>query len=303
MKKLFIVIFAVVTAVSNIFAQSGTTQQGGNTSPQNGNTLNQGQSALNNNCNIQIYKGIDYVLDANVDLTECDAVGGDIKKSQPKHSIENKGLTFTVAKVAPNCDLIIIFDDFKTADSVTYNGRYFRLKKEDVANNFSDVNSNRIYLFQFGSFTTPFKFRPTKSLFTNNLSLGTSLSYLHPLPGKGKDWSIGFVGGISLTSVTLDSLSTNYKVKTSTDRPALTPSFSALIAYKNINITFGFGADYINRTSIVEKSWIFNGKPWIGFGIGINLFNSSNTGNSTTPTTDQNTGSKSSSSAKPTAKS
>ncbi len=192
---------------------------------------------------------------------------------------------FKVVKVDYNtCDITIQFIPFKENKQTTieqgfvtnkiyadiFNKNYFLLKKVDMKNSCSEYTPVANNTLDFGTFTTPFKFRPTKSLFTNNLSLGTSIIYQNKFL---TDWSYGGVGGISLTSVSLDSLSTNYKVKTSTDRPALTFSLGGIVSYKTINFTLGLGWDYINKTSIVEQSWIFQGKPWIGFGIGNSLFN------------------------------
>ena len=66
---------------------------------------------------------------------------------------------------------------------------------------------------------------------------------------KTNTWSYGAVPGISLSSVTLDSLFTNDTVRTNTDRPAFIPSFSAVLSYSAISHTVCLGVGYINKTS------------------------------------------------------
>lgn len=243
-------------------------------------------------CNIKPYIDKVYIFDANTPLQECDGIG----KNLSSKIVADQGTTFKVVFVDNDCNLVIVFDaEFKdpqkqaefnfignvnqiksftrTDKNDLKKTRHFLLKKDDFTNSASEYKPSPKWNLNFGTFTTPFKFRPTKSIFTNNLSLGTSIDYQRKIDNSDFGW--GLIAGISLTSVTLDSLSTNYKIKTSTDRPAMTLSLSALFSYKNVNFTFGIGRDYINRNSTVEQSWIFNGKTWIGFGIGLSLFNTS----------------------------
>jgi hypothetical protein len=62
-----------------------------------------------------------------------------------------------------------------------------------------------------------------------------------------------------------------------------------MISYKNINFIIGGGADFISKTTDIatptnpEAGWIYNGKPWLGIGFGISLFNN-NSNSKATPT-------------------
>jgi hypothetical protein len=256
-------------------------------------------------CNIQAYKNKVFIFDGDTKIVECDAFGIpiDIKRI----TTAPKGSVFTVTHVdGDNCNLVItfrgkfidsekqvklnykiIYNDSKALTDFDLNKdeniRKFLLSKDEFTNSTSEYTGSGKFDITFGSFVIPFKFRPTKSLFTSNLNLGGAAYFNYKLNTNN---SIGAVTGISLSSVTLDSLSTDYKVKTSSERPALTPSLSVVYSHKNVNFSVGMGWDFINKTSVIENSWIFNGKKWVGFGIGINLF-TANTGSANTTKTDQ----------------
>lgn len=151
------------------------------------------------------------------------------------------------------------------------NTRYFEITNSQASVSISSyADTVARWTVSLGALTTPFKLRPSKGLFTSNLNLGTAVSIQYQ---ASVNWAIGGIIGLSLSSVTLDSASTGGLLSTPSERPAITPSFSALVSYKNINFTLGVGIDYINTETNIEKAWIFNKKPWIGFGIGLSLFN------------------------------
>jgi hypothetical protein len=254
---------------------------------------------------IQSYKNKTYIFDGNLKIGKCDAIGNPL----PGTVIAYKGSLFTVVHSNDTTHyLTIAFVPYirNTEKQSIYNYRdlkslpktraersnisqsniqYFLLKENDFTGSASEYMHTPYFDVSFGTLVTPIKFRPTKSLWTSNLSLGASVNIKHQINDNS---ALGGILGFSITSVSLDSASTNYKVKTSTDRPAYTPSLSFVYSYKNVNFLAGIGFDFINKTSIVEQSWIFSGKPWLGFGIGVNLFTAnSGTPNKTTSTGDQ----------------
>lgn len=272
-------------------------------------------STKTKNYSMTDYKNKTFIFDANQQITECNAIG--IVNSPKSTVTAYQGSRFNVVHVDKKTGELTIrfliwslpkkiptdsikFKNYQLAlkNRSTFNVktqpekvvnlkstqnayiRYFLLSQDDMATSCSEYVNGANWVINFGTFTSPFKFRPSKSTWTNNLNLGTAVSIEYKL---SKNWSLGSVVGLSLSSITLDSASTFGHVKTNTERPALTPSFSLLASYKNINFTFGSGIDYINRPSLVEQSWIFNGKPWIGFGIGVNLFSNSKPANNTVP--------------------
>jgi len=264
--------------------------------------------------NMTNYKGKTFIFDANEQIFECNAVG--VADASKNTQIVNRGSRFVVVHINEQTgDLTIQFLVWKLpskSDTAEYlkavhnvktfninveteqlesfvkseknipdkSIRYFLLSHDKMNASVSEYVRGKDWSANFGTFTTPFKFRPTKSAWSNSFSLGASVFIQHTVTAN---FSWGFVFGFSVSSVTLDSASTSNKVKTSTDRPSYTPSLGVLAIYKTINITIGTGADYINRPSAVEQSWIYHGKPWIGLGIGVNLFSNNKPAHTTTP--------------------
>lgn len=237
--------------------------------------------------------GKDYIFKGYLKLTQCtpsgDPLSDDLKVkgdvySEPQTIFKIGGIK------SSDCSVIIYYDlnfteenklaiyNYINIKDTTSNGeiselpanlRFFIISKDQFLQYAEEYTHTSKFGFTFGTFTYPFKYRTQKSYFTSNLSLGSSVSGKYQWNDNN---SIGGIFSLSLSSVTLDSASTNGVVKTSTDRPALTPSLGIVYAYKSINFTVGMGWDFINRPSPIEKSWIYHGKNWIGFGIGINLF-------------------------------
>ena len=222
---------------------------------------------------IQQYKGKTYIFDSYEQAQECDLLGG----SLGANIIMIKGALFTIERVPNATHIVIKFLKWKkdNAKKNIYNLKtpaaggnptevFFLLDKAIFDASCSEYKFEQKWDITFGALTTPFKFRNSPFLFTTNLNLGTSVSYQRKF---GKTWSWGLVGGLSLSSVSLDSFSTKGIVSNVTERPAVTPSFHGMIGYKNINLTIGLGWDFINKPSIVEQSWVYYGKRWIGVGI------------------------------------
>jgi hypothetical protein len=250
---------------------------------------------------IQKYKGKTYIFDAFEKVKNCDALGA----TDSSEITITKGALYTVERVMNNGDLVIKFlpwgknnqteqkkynfkmlstEATKASPLPNDNIKFFLLSKSTFALSCSEYNFQQKWDITFGTLTTPFKFRHSPFLFTTNLNLGALVAFQRKF---STNWSWGVVGGLSLSSVTLDSFSTKGFVMTTTERPAVTPTISGMIGYKNINVTIGFGWDIINKPSAIEESWMYAGKRWIGVGIGISLFNASSTPQTTTPASGQ----------------
>ncbi len=235
--------------------------------------------------NFEKFSTDEFIFKFTMPVKPCDQFGNVTANASVETAF--KGNQFHISSITPSGNFVIQFNNFLDSKRRNLNGKYYLIEKDTypMGKYWADNMDDPKFTVNFGTLVTPFKFRPTKSLFTSNLNLGSMANFQLE---TGRGWSVGALLGISLSQVTLDSLSTNYKVKTTTDRPALTPSFSFMTSNGKVDFTLGFGIDYINRTSIIEQSWIFNGKPWIGFGIGISLFSNNNsTAKKTTASGDQ----------------
>lgn len=223
------------------------------------------------------YVGKTYIFNYFENIEQSNELGN--KTFGPRLALQ--GSLFTIVRVLDK-NFVIKFNNWKFIPKnyeniKRYNGElkeneiiqpiFFILDKEVFKKSCSEYKKN--WDIDFGTFTTPFKLRTKPFIFTTDLNLGASISFRKRI---SQDFYWGAIGGLSLSSIKLDSLSTNGIVKTPSDRPAVTPSISGLVGYKNVNIIFGVGIDYISQTSIIENSWVYNKKPWFGFGIGISLF-------------------------------
>lgn len=258
------------------------------------------------------FKNKIYVFYYNSNIQECDGAGNILMNETNSPKIAYKGSTFTVEDEIGDV-LVIKFGvwnlpkqrnkqyyseqlskrsnyNFKNNPELSFKKhsfesiRYFRITKEEFNNSCTQyvpkIEVSQFWKridFTFGTLTIPFKIRsldkPNKLVFTPNLSIGGAIYSQYKV---SEDFSFGFVGGISVSSITLDSASTEGVVKVNhsgNSRPSLTFTGQFLAAYKTINLTVGLGWDYINIATNIERSWIYQGKPWLGIGIGVSLFN------------------------------
>ncbi len=250
-----------------------------------------------------LYKGKTYIFDYFASITPCSNMGDARDTGSAQSTTAPKGALFTVQHIMENGDLVIVFNEwnlpknssrknyavalsnrtnynFKTdpaagkrsMNSQGDNVAFFLLEIKTMQSSCSEYIREKRWDITLGTLSTPFRIRSNPYQFTTNLNLGTAVCYQHKL---WSDFSWGVIGGLSLSSVTLDAYSTNDTVKENSERPAFTPSIHGMIGYKAINLTLGMGWDFINLTSNAEKSWSYQCDKWFGVGIGISLFNTS----------------------------
>jgi len=166
------------------------------------------------------------------------------------------------------------------------NRRYFLIGKDTLTDLCAPYKKVKDWDINYGALVTTFKLRFRRFSFSNNLSLGGAIYFQHKMKSD-TNFKWGIIGALSLSSVTLDSSTTNLHTKplltTSTTRPAFSPSMHYAISYKQIDLTVGIGWDLLSKPSDAahasatnpEAGWIYNNKPWLGIGLGFNLFTSS----------------------------
>lgn len=251
---------------------------------------------------IQNYKDKTFVFNFYEQGKACDVLGITI---DPNPIVMLKDALFTVERVVDDTLLVIRFLNWKSGSEKsaiynyestevidtkvdkngikstkkTYNRaeKFFAIPKSVFEKSCSEYTVTQKWDITLGTLMTPFKLRNDPFQFTTNLNLGTMIVGRINLK---HGFNIGASLGLSLSSVQLDSLSTNGTVTAATERPAFTPSVGIIFGYKNINLTLSRGWDFINKNSSIERSWVYQGKPWFGLGIGISLFKI-DSGNST----------------------
>ena len=200
-----------------------------------------------------------------------DSIGVDIKK---KHliqivSVDEKKVTFKYLKFE-NSEIRKLYNG-DTADKT------FSMPIE----NFTFYTRPYLNLWRkwkVGTYSVPIRLRADDENFEfdSNLSLGTNVI-------KGINFSRykdhGYVDlsvGIGLTKVNLTTDNSDLaSVQPELDKlseSALTVSLGATIHLaKNVNFGIFYGWDYLDGAEQKELKWIYNAKPWYGFGINVGL--------------------------------
>jgi len=147
--------------------------------------------------------------------------------------------------------------------------RYFLLPKASLAM-FAQVLAPK-YTPLLGAAVLPFKLRPQRGDFTDDLTLtgmaGWNLSFK-----RNKEHGIALVVGLGLAKVEVDSATTRGEFDEVTQLSAISPSLGLVYHWHRMQIGVFSGADWVARAQ--GKVWIYQGKPWLAFGIGAAIFNS-----------------------------
>jgi hypothetical protein len=121
-----------------------------------------------------------------------------------------------------------------------------------------------------GTLIVPIKFRPAQGDvpfdFTTDFTLGSSFGYSFRMSHYRPSY-LSIVGVFGVTSVGVDSLTTKgFVTEPNTKLSAITPGIGAIIDISGFQIGAVVGWDVVGGTT--GKKWIYNGKPWLSFGIG-----------------------------------
>ncbi len=112
------------------------------------------------------------------------------------------------------------------------------------------------------------EFREIGSDFNVGATLGISL--------RSKKWestSVNFTIGAGVSSIKVDSTTSLGLLKTTTDVTALSPTFNVILVHNDFNFSLSTGIDIVGGE--LATKWVYRNKPWIGIGLGYNLFKAS----------------------------
>ncbi len=179
-------------------------------------------------------------------------------------------------------------NDNESAETIEIIETYFLLSKIDLLTAASTYTPIPKYEFVFGTIGYLVRIRPATSGFSSNWSTDLNLGIAYGAKVNfNKNWGISALGGLSLSKIKIDSLSTSPSINKSIEKVTLSPTVNVLLNYKNFFVGLGVGYDWLNLDTEESKRWIYNRKPFYALGIGINLF-SSNNGKEPTPTNGNN---------------
>jgi hypothetical protein len=135
----------------------------------------------------------------------------------------------------------------------------------------------------FGILNYPFKWRiqPKIQDFTGSFNVGAAVAYTLGHDSLNK-WTESFVGGVGISSITLDKQSVNANASmldSSNGITALTFSLGFILEYSKIQVGAFIGWDRISNLNNTTYGWKYQGNPWLSIGIGYSIFSTSSSAN------------------------
>ncbi len=109
--------------------------------------------------------------------------------------------------------------------------------------------------------------------FEGNLNLGLSVGWKHYY-GSRKKYSHDLILGFTLSSIAVDSATTKGKINTSTSVSSFSPHLGFVMCINNFQLGIYSGIDFLNGET--NTFWTYRNQPWLGIGIGFDLFNTEN---------------------------
>ncbi len=164
-------------------------------------------------------------------------------------------------------------DKAESYNYVVINGawdfRYFKLTEAELELYAVELQSR--WLATAGTATMPFKWRHTGG---EDFSKDLAISNLGGVKYKINDnWSVSALLGLGISSVKLDSANTKGTIKENSDFAAFTISTGVVIEFKRLQ--FGVFTGWDNLSTSSRNNWIYQGRNWLGFGIGFSLYSES----------------------------
>ncbi|PKV52357.1 hypothetical protein ATE84_4469 [Aquimarina sp. MAR_2010_214] len=230
---------------------------------------------------IKIFKfEIEIELDKKKPLLIQDIVQGENYIFNDEVLLIKPGWVFNVIKIQEN--LIII----QIVNQKDYKENFYAISRNQF------LGSTKIYegdrpkrSFVSSAITIPIKIRfgdhknldeKTKYFdFEGNINVGVTAGFRDRINKTGKNY-ISYLGGLSIASTKITPETA--EIDSETNASILTPFLGILYEYNDFQIGAFIGWDHIGGK--LGKSWVYQGNAWIGFGIGYNIFTSTDSNGS-----------------------
>jgi hypothetical protein len=140
--------------------------------------------------------------------------------------------------------------------------------------------------FDLDVLTIPFKYRPRRPSLSNQLTTNFNGAvyighrsdiykvFYEPVPLGGHTrkinhfgYSIGLFSGIGAAA--MNPWVTQYQINDEYESVVFSKGISAIIGFNNVSFGIGLGNDHMIDKN--KKLWIYQGKPWLGLIVGLNL--------------------------------
>jgi len=231
-------------------------------------------------------------------LVQSDALGDTLRDSanKPIKKTIEKGWEFTVDRVLANGDFVISFLEWKSDSNknalyhqtTAGNNIYFLLSNAEY--NLSAERYEKKGGITVGASTTLIKIRPGSGDalidsktggtyrvpfdFANDFNLGLMFGWKHK-QSKEPELAHNFLLGLGITSISVDSLTTQGLITAKSNQAALTWSVGYVFEYNRFQIGAFTGLDLM--AGEVGRNWIYRNRPWIGVNLGFSIFKAQGT--------------------------
>ena len=224
-------------------------------------------------------------------------------KDSPKQILAEAKLKFTVLKIDKDGNYIIqfwnwsnstdrsnlekmalyIYNDInKKKNGIISNDinnlKFFKITSEDFKSNsipYYNAGLNKgSFDWSSGLILLPVKTRNLPSFtYSKDLSLGLSGGGKMRISHRNPTY-LNLLINVGLSSVTIDSLSSNGKLAQPSDLAAFTTSIGVVLENHSFQFGIFYGVDKLSANDFRNTTWIYNKKPWLSLGLGYQILSS-----------------------------
>jgi hypothetical protein len=180
----------------------------------------------------------------------------DAKLTETKLAQIKKGVIINIKEVEKNRSYFLI----KVADLTKFSTPFYQT-----------WHQNRTFVV--GAQTNLLKIRLKNFNFADQFSLATNFGFRYRTNPK-KDNFLTFITSIGISLNNLDSLVAPKLPATEklNNIGSLSVGLGIIKEFNKIQLSFMLGKDFLSKSNNKKYDWIYQGKTWISFGIGIGIF-------------------------------
>lgn len=201
---------------------------------------------------------------------------GCFEKNKSHNKNIKKALQFNYLSIKSEIEGLKSTKELEEIPSGLKDEAFFIISREELRNHAYIYNPKPKYEFSYGTISYLARMRPRIGNVAGRWSTDLNLGFTAGIKKNyGESVGMSLLAGLSITKINLDSVSTRGVVKSTSEKPALTPSLNLLFSYQNVSIGLGMGFDWLNEDSQETTAWIYNKRIFYCVGLGINIFRSS----------------------------
>lgn len=151
--------------------------------------------------------------------------------------------------------------------------KFFAIATSALAQRSTRIHS-RAPTFTAGVVLIPVKMRFGEFDFSKDVTLGPSAG-MRLRTSNYNDWYASAMISFGITSVSVDSASSNGSVKEPLNLSAVTPALGLVLDFDGFQLGAFTGIDLISNNS--RFNWTYHGQPWLSIGLGYSILSRSGT--------------------------